>query len=85
MALDFPNHSEESGRPIYTRCYIGGDMKFYLLSLTSGQLLYFPSMESLPNKNYLLLRAHNCPIANIAVAEDQTRFFTLGRSDCMLL
>lgn len=47
--------------------------------------MYFPSMSSLQHKNYLLLPAHQCPISNLAISEDQTSFFTVGETDHMLL
>jgi len=60
-------------------------MKFYLLALTTGEFLYFPSMSSLHTKNYLLKRAHECEIANVVVNENQSAFYTLGKQDQMLL
>jgi hypothetical protein len=86
MEVTFPNYIDESNREIkYTKSYIGGDMKFYLISLTTGEILYFPSMSCLNSKNYLVLKAHNCQIANLIVDEGQKSFYTLGQKDQMLL
>lgn len=64
---------------------VGGDMKFYLISLDDGGILFFPSMSSLERNNYLLLEGHRCAIVNLSVSEDQNTFYTLGQSDQMLL
>jgi hypothetical protein len=72
MAIDFPHRiNGSSSKLTYSRCFVGGDMKFYLISLTTGEILYFPSMSSLPLKNYIILKSHNCAIANIAVSDEQ--------------
>ena len=60
-------------------------MKFYLIALDDGGMLYFPSMSSLYCNKYLLLEGHHCPIVNLSVSEDQNTFYTLGRTDKMLL
>lgn len=60
-------------------------MKFYLFTLTTGELLYFPSMSSLQHKNYILQRAHQCAISNVVMSEDQSLYYTVGETDCMLL
>lgn len=37
MAVDFPQRTQStSTKPTYTRCFVGGDMKFYLLTLSTG-------------------------------------------------
>jgi hypothetical protein len=74
---------EKPGTP--AQCIVGSDMKFYLISLDDGAMMFFPSMSSLDNHNYLLLEGHRCPIINLAVSEDQISFYTLGQSDKMLL
>lgn len=60
-------------------------MKFYMICLTTGEFLYFPSMSCLNSKNYLVMKGHHCDIANVVVEENQKSFYTLGRSDQMLL
>jgi hypothetical protein len=86
MAVDFPLRAQTTSSKLsYSRCFVGGDMKFYLLTLSTGELLYFPSMSSLQHKNYLVLRAHHCPIANVVLSQDQSLFYTIGESDSMLL
>lgn len=86
MAVDFPHRLQATSPKLsYSRCFVGGDMKFYLFTLTTGEMLYFPSMSSLQHKNYLMLRAHQCPIANVVISEDQSLFYTVGESDSMLL
>ena len=74
MAVDFVMSGEQSNylsQNNPSRSFIGGDMKFYLISLSSGEILFFPNMSSLPKKNYIFIAAHNCPISNIIVSEDQ--------------
>jgi len=86
MEVIFPNYTDESNREIkYTKSYVGGDMKFYMISLTTGEFLYFPSMSCLNTKNYLVLKGHHCDIANVIVEEGQRSFYTLGKGDQMLL
>jgi hypothetical protein len=86
MAVDFPHRvMPTTTKPTYTRCFVGGDMKFYLLALSTGELLYFPSMSSLPHKNYLIIMAHQCCIANVVISHDQSLFYTIGESDSMML
>lgn len=86
MAIDFPHRlTGPSAKMTYSRCFLGGDMKFYLVSLTTGEILYFPSMSSLPLKNYIILKSHNCAISNIVISDQQDIFFTVGETDGMLL
>jgi hypothetical protein len=42
-------------------------------------------MSSLPHKNYLIIRAHQCFIANVVISQDQSLFYTIGESDSMML
>lgn len=74
---------DKPGTP--AQCIVGSDMKFYLIALDDGAMLFFPSMSSLDHLNYLLLEGHRCPIINLAVSEDQNSFYTLGQTDKMLL
>ena len=60
-------------------------MKCYILSLTSGDLMFFASMSSLGKGDYHMIKAHSCRIANMMVSPQQTHFYTLGSSDGMLL
>lgn len=60
-------------------------MKFYILTLTTGEFLYFSSMSSLISKNYLIFAGHRCEISNVVISEGQDSFYTLGKSDQMLL
>lgn len=38
--------SAERNKPA-AQCIVGSDMKFYLIALDDGSMLYFPSMSSL--------------------------------------
>lgn len=42
-------------------------------------------MSSLPHKNYLIIKAHQCCIANVVISHDQSLFYTIGESDSMML
>ena len=83
LPIAYQMSTEKSGVPAL--CIVGGDIKFYLISLEDGSLLFFPSMGSLARSNYLHLGGHRCPIINICVSEDQKSFYTLGQKDKMLL
>jgi hypothetical protein len=68
LPVAFPMPTEKQGVP--AQCLVGGDIKFYLIALDDGGMLFFPKMSSLEHNNYLLLEAHRCPIVNVSVSED---------------
>ena len=45
LPIAFPKQGDRPGPP--SLCMVGGDMKFYLIGLSNGELLFFPSMSSL--------------------------------------
>ena len=60
------NSAEKQNLP--AQCLIGSDIKFYIIALDDGAVLYFPSMSSLERNNYLILEGHRCSIVNLVVS-----------------
>lgn len=68
-----------------TKVVLGGDMKYVLLCLAKGKLLFFDKLTSLSNRSYRTFQVHQGAIEGLLVAEDQKMFWTLCSVDRMLV
>ena len=53
-----PNIQQSEKSLVYTKSYLGGELKYFLMTLHNGDMLFFENRYHLSNLSYVNLQAH---------------------------